>query len=429
MLGDSPRAARYAGMRTRRKILAVMAISGGIAGLGGASQVGDFRAHARRRPERAAEAVLRLHGDRRRGARALQPVRGPARRVPDRRPPERGQHAAGRRLPVGPRRRDPGADPLLGARRRAARPLPDPLRPPAAGRRRGARRVNNSLLVVVLALRRRVRHAAPLRVARRAARRALGRAQPRRRGDDARRRRDRVLDGAAVHATSAVSLAVGVVVGGARGRGDRGDPRVPRDHAAREPDRLRPRDHDLRGRGRALVVPRQRPEPRRQSPARHQFQPVFPASVQDWPVVGPIVFGQNVLVYVSWLCVVAVWLYLWRTRPGLNVRAVGESPAAADAMGIHVGGYRYAHTLAGGALAGVAGATFTLALTPQWSRRDHGRRGLDRDRARDLRVLAAGALPRRRVLLRRRCRRSRRSSRPATSTSARPCSGRTRSRT
>src|SRR5207248_7884959 len=46
--------------------------------------------------------------------------------------------------------------------------------------------------------------------------------------------------------------------------------------------------------------------------------------------------------------------------------AVGDSPAAADAMGISVAAYRYAHTLAGGALAGVAGATFTLAITPQW---------------------------------------------------------------
>ena len=59
-------------------------------------------------------------------------------------------------------------------------------------------------------------------------------------------------------------------------------------------------------------------------------------------------------------------LYLSRTRPGLNVRAVGESPAAADAMGINVVAYRYAHTLVGGAFAGVAGATFTLAITPQW---------------------------------------------------------------
>jgi simple sugar transport system permease protein len=63
---------------------------------------------------------------------------------------------------------------------------------------------------------------------------------------------------------------------------------------------------------------------------------------------------------------VLVWLYLTRTRPGLNVRAVGESPAAADAMGIDVVAYRYAHTLVGGAFAGVAGATFTLAITPQW---------------------------------------------------------------
>jgi general nucleoside transport system permease protein len=102
------------------------------------------------------------------------------------------------------------------------------------------------------------------------------------------------------------------------------------------------------------------------NPARHQFNAVFPGSVQRWPVVGPIVFGQNALVYVSWAAVAVVSIYLSRTRLGLNVRAVGESPAAADAMGINVTVYRYAHTLAGGAFAGVAGATFTLAITPQW---------------------------------------------------------------
>jgi len=102
------------------------------------------------------------------------------------------------------------------------------------------------------------------------------------------------------------------------------------------------------------------------SPARHSFHAVFPGSVQRWPVVGPILFGQNVLVYASWACVIGVWLYLSHTRPGLNVRAVGESPASADAMGINVVAYRYAHTLVGGAFAGVAGATFTLAITPQW---------------------------------------------------------------
>jgi general nucleoside transport system permease protein len=102
------------------------------------------------------------------------------------------------------------------------------------------------------------------------------------------------------------------------------------------------------------------------SPAKHQFQEIFPKSLQDLPVVGPILFGQSILVYASWVCVAAVALYLGRTRPGLNVRAVGESPAAADAMGINVAGYRYAHTLVGGAFAGVGGATFSLSITPQW---------------------------------------------------------------
>ncbi len=101
-------------------------------------------------------------------------------------------------------------------------------------------------------------------------------------------------------------------------------------------------------------------------PAARTFHAFLPARMQAWPVVGPVLFGQNVLVYVSWACVAAVALYLSRTRPGLNLRAVGESPAAADTMGIDVVAYRYAHTLAGGAFAGVAGATVTLAITPQW---------------------------------------------------------------
>jgi general nucleoside transport system permease protein len=102
------------------------------------------------------------------------------------------------------------------------------------------------------------------------------------------------------------------------------------------------------------------------APARHQFQEIFPKSFQDLPVVGPILFGQSALVYASWGCVALVALYLTRTRMGLNVRAVGESPAAADAMGVNVGIYRYAHTLVGGAFAGVGGATFSLSITPQW---------------------------------------------------------------
>jgi simple sugar transport system permease protein len=101
-------------------------------------------------------------------------------------------------------------------------------------------------------------------------------------------------------------------------------------------------------------------------PARHAFTPFLPKSWQTLDVVGPILFKQSALVYASWVLVVIVALYLNRTRFGLNVRAVGESPEAADAMGINVTAYRYAHTLLGGAFAGVGGACFTLWITPQW---------------------------------------------------------------
>ena len=101
-------------------------------------------------------------------------------------------------------------------------------------------------------------------------------------------------------------------------------------------------------------------------PAGKTFVPLLPKSLQNLPVVGPIIFGQDILVDISWALVVAIGLYLGRTRPGLNLRAVGESPAAADTMGINVAAYRYAHTLVGGAFAGVWGASITLAITPQW---------------------------------------------------------------
>lgn len=102
------------------------------------------------------------------------------------------------------------------------------------------------------------------------------------------------------------------------------------------------------------------------NPARYSFGPVNAFGLEDLPVLGPVIFGQTWLVYASWVCVLVVGYYLSRTRPGLNVRAVGESPSAADAMGISVTKYRYLHTIAGGAFAGVGGACFSLALTPQW---------------------------------------------------------------
>jgi ABC-type uncharacterized transport system permease subunit len=101
-------------------------------------------------------------------------------------------------------------------------------------------------------------------------------------------------------------------------------------------------------------------------PAKHSFGPFLPHSWQNAKVVGPILLAHSELVFASWVCVALLAIYLGRTRLGLNLRAVGESPAAADAMGINVSAYRYAHTVAGGAFAGVGGATFTLSITPQW---------------------------------------------------------------
>jgi simple sugar transport system permease protein len=85
------------------------------------------------------------------------------------------------------------------------------------------------------------------------------------------------------------------------------------------------------------------------------------------PVLGPILFtDQSVLVYAGYLFVPAVWYYINRTRPGLHLRAVGEFPAAADALGINVARQRYLYVFVGGLLAGLAGATISLAISPGW---------------------------------------------------------------
>ena len=82
-------------------------------------------------------------------------------------------------------------------------------------------------------------------------------------------------------------------------------------------------------------------------PARRSFSPFLPHSWRTAKIVGPILLDQPVLVYASWVCVALVALYLNRTRFGLNLRAVGDAPEAADAMGINVAAYRYAHTIVG----------------------------------------------------------------------------------
>jgi len=86
----------------------------------------------------------------------------------------------------------------------------------------------------------------------------------------------------------------------------------------------------------------------------------------DIPFLGPVVFGQDVLVYVSILLTVATAHVLFRTRLGLVVRAVGNSHDSAHALGYGVIAVRYGCVMFGGGCAGLAGAYLSLAYTPQW---------------------------------------------------------------
>jgi simple sugar transport system permease protein len=89
--------------------------------------------------------------------------------------------------------------------------------------------------------------------------------------------------------------------------------------------------------------------------------------VSQAPVIGRVFFQQDALVYASYALAIAAWWWLTRTRPGLHLRACGESPEAADAMGVNVTAMRYGAVIAGGALAGLAGGYLSLAYTPAWT--------------------------------------------------------------
>lgn len=85
------------------------------------------------------------------------------------------------------------------------------------------------------------------------------------------------------------------------------------------------------------------------------------------PLLGPIFFeSQSIMVYIGYLMIPLTWYYINRTRPGLHLRAVGEYPSAADALGINVFRMRYAYVFVGGMLAGLGGATISLAVAPGW---------------------------------------------------------------
>jgi simple sugar transport system permease protein len=95
--------------------------------------------------------------------------------------------------------------------------------------------------------------------------------------------------------------------------------------------------------------------------ARGAFEAVGLGFLADIPLIGPILFRQNLFVYVGLFVVVLVWFLLFRTRWGLRTRAVGEHPAAADAMGVNVNRLRFWNVAAAGLISGFGGAFFTIA--------------------------------------------------------------------
>lgn len=95
--------------------------------------------------------------------------------------------------------------------------------------------------------------------------------------------------------------------------------------------------------------------------------PSFPIPLlADLPIVGPIFFQHNVIIYLGFLLIPVAWFYIYRTRPGLELRAIGEVPAAADVQGINVAAQRYFYVILGGVLAGIGGAALSLAISPLW---------------------------------------------------------------
>jgi simple sugar transport system permease protein len=96
------------------------------------------------------------------------------------------------------------------------------------------------------------------------------------------------------------------------------------------------------------------------------FKPVALPVLSDIPVLGPILFQHDVLVYISYGLVALLWFFLFRMKKGLELRSVGENPSAADLAGINVFIMRYVFVVAGGMLAGMAGAYLSLAYAPSW---------------------------------------------------------------
>lgn len=88
--------------------------------------------------------------------------------------------------------------------------------------------------------------------------------------------------------------------------------------------------------------------------------------LNEIPFIGNAIFNQNALVYITYILIPVFWFLIFKTRPGLHMRSVGENPRAADTLGVSVTKLRYLYTMLGGALVAVGGAYLSIAYIPSW---------------------------------------------------------------
>jgi simple sugar transport system permease protein len=96
------------------------------------------------------------------------------------------------------------------------------------------------------------------------------------------------------------------------------------------------------------------------------FKTITIPVLSDIPFVGAVLFQHDLMVYISFIAVIVIWIIMHKTRLGLTIRAIGENPHSANALGIKVIPLRFAIVLFGGAMAGLAGSYMSLAYTPMW---------------------------------------------------------------
>jgi simple sugar transport system permease protein len=98
-------------------------------------------------------------------------------------------------------------------------------------------------------------------------------------------------------------------------------------------------------------------------------QPLPIPVLENIPILGPVLFDQDMVTYLSFALIAGMWVWFYKTQPGLKLRGAGERPEAAFARGANVKLLRYVYTLVGGALIGFGGAAYSLHVKLGWSHR------------------------------------------------------------